>query len=89
MQDIVQQMMAKVRLRRATFEDKEGFANAFGFNPGTLEAANRPCLCATCKAVVLERIKVERGESDEGRLQLLAGKYDRKCQLHALQALYK
>lgn len=88
MQDIVQQMMAKVRLRQATFEGG-GVANAFGFNPGTLEAANRPCLCATCKAVVRERIRVERGESTEERLQLLAGKYDAKCQLHALQALYK
>lgn len=74
----MRKMMAKVRLAQ----------NAFGWDPETTEPANRPCLCATCKAVVLERIKVERGESDLGRLEELAGKYDKKCQLHPLQACY-
>ena len=86
MQEVVQRMMATVRLRRATFE--EGFENAFGWDPKTLAPANRPCLCRTCKAVVLERIKVERGQSDFRRLEELAGKFDANCQLHAIQAHY-
>ncbi len=77
-----QQMMAEVRLRSGEFQ------NAFGWNPSTGELANRPCLCATCKRTVLERIKLEKGHSTAQRLQKVAGTMDDNCQLHPLQARY-
>lgn len=77
-----QQMMAEVRLRSGAFQ------NAFGWNPSTGELANRPCLCEACKRTVLERIRLERGESSAERVQIVAGTIDAKCQLHPLQARY-
>jgi hypothetical protein len=78
-----QQMMAEVRLRSGVFQ------NAFGWDSSTGELANRPCLCATCKRTVLERIRLENGQSTAERLQQVAGTMDAKCQLHPLQARYQ
>ena len=78
-----QLMMAHVRLRSGDLP-----SNASGWkSDGTL--ADRPCLCPTCKATQLRRFKL-RPEQEEGDvvLQELAGRYDKKCQMHALQAKY-
>ena len=80
MQEEAEAMMAQVRLRTGFIK-----VNAFGFQADG-SAATRPCLCETCKALVVLRIRMSDADP---RVQAVAGSYDAHCQLHALQASYK